>query len=340
MKKRIGLLVLAALMVMVYSSSDVWAQKVIQWKCQAAYPLVSEAGKHSIKWAKAIERLTNGRLKVDVLPPGALCSVPDIYNYLEKGVIDASVTYGGFYTGLIPESDLQIGLPGSYMNWQEMWDGMYNKGLWKVIQDGYDKHDLLQWPVGGEIYYNFMTKFPVTKLEDFRGKKVRALGIWGKYAQALGASVVVVPGAEMYMALQLGTIDGAIYGFTGLQDIKLAEVVKYCVFPTAATVNIALVVSKKSLKKLPPDLKAIVEETGRYIAGDTGQDQLYNSYVSYIISEKKGQVTPAVLPESELVKVRKLIKPLYDELAAKSPNMAKGIDIIKQHLKELNRPID
>jgi len=94
------------------------------------------------------------------------------------------------------------------------------------------------------------------------------------------------------------------------------------------------------LKKLPPDLKAIVEETGRYIAGDTGQDQLYNSYVSYIISEKKGQVTPAVLPESELVKVRKLIKPLYDELAAKSPNMAKGIDIIKQHLKELNRPID
>ena len=75
------------------------------------------------------------------------------------------------------------------------------------------------------------------------GRQIRALGVYGKYVQKLGASAVVVPGAEMYMAMKLGTIDGAIYGATGLQDVKLHEVVKYYTLPTAAQIALSLLVN-------------------------------------------------------------------------------------------------
>jgi len=277
---------------------------------------------------------------MEVYPPGALCSVQDIYSYLEQGVFDASVTYGGFYTGLIPETDLMIGLPMSQRTTSEVWDAMYRRGLWEVIQEGFDKHDLLQYPIPADAFYHFITTFPVNSLDDFKGKKIRALGVYGKYAQALGASVTVVPGAEMYMAMKLGTIDGAIYGASGIQDIKLYEVADYYTFPTSACVCISLVISKKSLKKLPDDIRKIVEMSSRFIMWDSGQNQTMDSILGFYKAERDGTLKAATFTEEQLVDIRKKVKPIWDELAAKSPNMKKGIEIIKQQMRDLNRPID
>jgi TRAP-type C4-dicarboxylate transport system substrate-binding protein len=342
MKKSVGIIVLMVsffLAIGTFSTSTA-AQKVYKWRVQAAYPLTSAAGSHSQRWADAIEDMSNGRIKMEVFSPGALCSVKDIYAYVSKGVIDASVTYGGFYTGLIPETDLMIGLPLSHQEWSEVWDVMYRRGLWRVIQNGFDKQDLLQFPIPADRYYNFMTTFPVNSIDDFKGKKIRALGVYGKYAQALGASATVVPGAEMYMALKLGTIDGAIYGTSGIQDVKLHEVVDYYVFPTCAQICISLVISKKSLNKLPEDLKNLVIKASPLITADTGQHHLMDSVVGFYKAESEGKIKRAIFSETDLAKMRKLVKPIWEEMAAKSPNMKKGVEIIKQQMRDLNRPMD
>ena len=46
------------------------------------------------------------------------------------------------------------------------------------------------------------------------------------------------------------------------------------------------------------------------------------------------------LPEEEMAKMRALVKPIWDELAAKSPRMAKGVEIIKAQMRDLGRPMD
>jgi TRAP-type C4-dicarboxylate transport system substrate-binding protein len=166
------------------------------------------------------------------------------------------------------------------------------------------------------------------------------LGVYGKYVQKLGASAVVVPGAEMYMAMKLGTIDGAIYGATGLQDVKLHEVVKYYTLPTAAQIALSLLINKDSMAKLPPDLRVLVEEGTRYILTDTGMRYITQCKDSLSKSVNSGSVQISTLPEEEMAKMRALVIPIWDELAQKSPRMKKGVDILKQQMRDLGRPMD
>lgn len=340
MMKKFLVLFLAFGLVLGLSLNVMAADKVIKWKMQASYPIGTSVMMHGVEWAKAIKKLTNGRLQVDILPPGAMCGVKDIVTYLEKGVFDCAITYGGFYTGLIPETDLEIGLPQGHRTWDEVWDAMYNRGLGDIIQEAYGEHNIKWYPCAADCYYHFNTNFPVAKLDDLKGKKIRALGVFGKYVQKLGCSVVVIPGAEMYMAMKLGTIDGAIYGASGLQDVKLYEVVDYYTLPTTAQIALSLVINKDSLKKLPEDLRVLVEVGTRYILEDTSNRYITECKDSLNKSVNMGAVKICWLPEEEVAKMRALVKPLWDELAAKSPRMKKGVDILKKQMRDVGRPMD
>jgi TRAP-type C4-dicarboxylate transport system substrate-binding protein len=320
---------------------DVQAQqKTIRWKMQASYPVGTAVMMHGVEWAKIMDKLTDGRLKIDILPPGAMCGVNDIINYLQRGVFECAITYGGFYTGLIPESDLEIGLPQSWQSYDELWDAMTNRGLGNLIREAYAEKNIQYYWTAADCFYHFNTNFPVTKLADLKGKKIRALGVYGKYVQALGCSVAVVPGAEMYMAMKLGTIDGAIYGATGLMDVKLHEVVKYYTHPTASQIALSLSINKDALKKLPDDIRVIVEEGSRYVLDDTAMKYITMCKASMAEAERLGSTKRSNLPEEELVKMRKLVAPIWDELAAKTPRMKKGVDILKKQMRDLGRPLD
>jgi TRAP-type C4-dicarboxylate transport system substrate-binding protein len=315
-------------------------KKVITWKMQASYPLGTSVMMHGIQWAQYIEKLTDGRLKIEILPPGAMCAVQDIVTYLEKGVFDCAVSYGGFYTGLIPETDLEIGLPMGHQSWDEYWDAYWNRGLGDIIREAYAEHNIIHYPAAADCYYNFNTNFPVNSLSDLKGKKIRALGVYGKYVQALGGSAVVIPGGELYMAMKLGTIDGAIYGASGLQDVKFHEVVEYYTFPTAAQIALSMLINKNSMEKLPDDLRPLVEYGTRFILEDTSNRYITEVKESMNKSVNMGSVTKCYLPEEELAKMRKLVAPIWDELAAKTPRMKNGVDILKKQMEDVGRPIN
>ena len=315
-------------------------KKVIKWKMQMTHPFGNAGSNAAVAWAEAMEEMTNGRLKIEVFPPGAMCPTNQILQFIEKGAFDCALTYGGFYTGFIPETDLEIGLPLGHRTWDEVWDAMWNRGLGPLIQEAYAEHGLLWYPTAADCFYHFNTNFPVNTLEDLKGKKIRAVGVYGKYVQSLGCAVTGVPPAEMYMAMKLGTIDGAIYGATGLQDIKLYEVVKYYTHPTAAQIALSLVISQKSIDKLPADIRNVVRLASRYVISDLGNGYITHCKDSMNKSVAMGATEICLLPDAELAKMQKLVKPLWDELAAKSPRMKKGVDILKQQMRDLNRPMD
>ncbi len=341
MKTKIAVIFLAVILSVSFMATQASAQKqVIKWRLQSAYPLGTEVTKVGYEWAKAMEEMTGGRLKVEIYAPGAICAVKDILDYLKRGVFECSVSYGGFYTGLIPETDLEIGLPCAYQTVDEAWDAVYKRGLGNIIQEAYDEHGCLWYPWTTDTYYHFMTNFPVRKLEDLRGKKIRALGIYGKYVERLGGAPVVVPSAELYMSMKLGTIDGMIYGATGLKDIKLNEVVKYLTYPTAAQICGNFLIGKSSLKKLPADLQPIVEYGTKYALYDSWLRMVTLCKEALVWAEKQGTTQHNELSHEELMKMRKLVAPLWDELAAKSPRMKKGIEILKQQMRDLGRPMD
>ena len=315
-------------------------EKPIVWKMQASYPVQTTVMMHGREWKKYIEEITAGRLTVEILPPGAMCSVADIVTYLERGVFDCAVSYGGFYTGLIPETDLEIGLPMGHQTWDEYWDAYFNRGLGEVIKEAYDEHNIMHYPAAAGCYYHFNTNFPVTTLADLKGKKIRALGIYGKYVEALGASAVTIPGGELYMAMKLGTIDGAIYDASGLMDVKFHEVVKYYTFPTAAQIALSFLINKDSFNKLPDEMKPLVDLGTRFILMDSSMRYIKETKESLHQAENMGSVQKTWLTEEAQAEARKLVRPLWDEVGRKSPRMQKGVDILLEQMKFVGRPME
>jgi len=313
------------------------AEKVITWKFQTAYPMTSGVTMHAVEWGKAMEKLTNGRLKVEVYPAGTFCSAAQMLTFLKRGTFDAAISYGGLYVGTIPEANLEACMTMAHRSHFEVWDFLYARGFIDVIQDSYAKHGVHYWPAPCESHYGIMTNYPIKSIKDVKGKKFRATGLMGKFLEKLGASVCVIPGSELYMAMKLGTIDGAIYGGGIFMSENLNEVVKCWVeYPYLGQTNGAFLVSQKSLDKLPADLKAIVENSTPYVLLESG-NKFYKAALESVSQFEEKGVEVVRFPESEVKQMTAVAQGFWDELSQVNEACAKGVELLKQQMRDYGR---
>ncbi len=327
--------------------------QVIKWRAQDAYPPfpadpaytkrfpggrigVAEFAYDIADW---ITKRTNGRLQIEFAPPGSIVPVADMLSAVEKGLIDMTgLYYAGFHTGVIPEADVEIGLPYAWETPYEEYDALYNWGLAAEFQKIYAERNA--WPLNfanGDIYH-FATTFPIDTPDAVKGKKIRATGIYGEYVKALGGAPTVVAAAELYQAIKLGTLDGAIYGIGGLDQLKLKEVIKYYVVdPNPNTIGDTILFNLKSLNALPEDIRKIIQEELKYV--------VQNHQAMYYISErwvgqraeKDGYIKQITWSAADKAKIYALSIGLWDTVAAKSARCKALVDIVKAQARDLGK---
>ena len=317
--------------------------KVYTWRLQNNYALDSAEGRMAENVKYAIEKATNGRVQVELYEPGALCSAADIVTYLSQDAFDCAVIFGSTYSGVIPEADLGCGIPFAWETVGEVYDAMEVYGLKDVIQEAYGEYGIKYYWNVHEPNYNTLTNFEVNSVADYAGKKIRALGVWGDYYAAIGASPVNIPGTEVYQALQLGTIDGAHYGWSALSDANnIREVTKYAIHPSLCYCQMATLVSENSLNALPEDLRNAVdialEEANM---GSVSLAHIAETEQSVRAAVNGGYIEIVDLPEEVVAELREIaVTQVWEALAAKSDRMAKGIEIIKQQSRDYGRQVD
>jgi TRAP-type C4-dicarboxylate transport system substrate-binding protein len=312
------------------------SNNVIQWKMQVAYPLHADSAQPVITWAKEMEKLTKGRLVITPIPPGAVCPTSEIVNFVERGAIDCAMSYGAYYTGAVPEANLTTNVPMGPKTIGEVWDAWNNRGLLKIFREAYSERNIYYCYFTTEPYYGYLTKEPIRTLEDFKGKKIRAGGSFGLFTQLLGASAVNIPGAELYMALKLGTIDGVLYTSTGMKDSKLNEAVKYRLFPSLNIVVADLFISQKSINKLPEDIRHILLSTTddillRGAMKIQFQNQMAQKWLDNHDTERI-QLSP-----KDVKKATEMAQQVWDGIANKNERCRKGVEILREQLRDLGR---
>lgn len=311
------------------------------WRLQTIYNLDTMQGVIATQIAEELEKVTNGRLKVEIYPPGGLCQTSDMVTLLSDGAFEMGVSFGNTYSGMIPEGDLEAGLPFAWESADEVYDAFENRGLGDLIREAYDEYGINWYWIAHEPNYNTLTNFKVDSLDDYKGKKIRALGVWASYYQKLGASPTNVSGPEVYQALQLGTIDGAHYGWSSLKDNNLSEVVDYAIEPSAAFISMAILVNQDALAALPEDLRVVVDETCRMASmGFISNTHVVSTKAAVEEAFESGEVTPITLSDSDVETCRKYAVEVWDELAKKSDRMKKGVEILKQQSRDYGRKVD
>jgi len=177
-----------------------------------------------------------------------------------------------------------------------------------------------------------MTKFPVHKLEDLKGKKIRAVGMEAQIVKALGASAVAIAGAEQYMALQRGTVDGTDYPWYTIEKYKFYEVLDYITAPALHTPGvIEIVVNQKTFQALAPDQQAAVKKAAMAAMERSFKMTPQFDQEAVDAAAKRG-VKIITLSKEELARFRQAVKPLWDEEAKKSPYSAKLVTILRENL--------
>ncbi len=325
------------------SAAPVPSGETVTWRLQSNYALDSLEGDMAKNLKESLEKATSGRLQVELYEPGAMCQASDIVTYLSQGAFDCAVIFGSTYSGVLPEADLGTGIPFAWESSSEIYDAMENYGLLDVIQEAYGELGIKYYWNAHEPNYNTLCNFEVNSVADYAGKKIRALGVWGDYYAAIGASPVNIPGTEVYQALQLGTIDGAHYGWSALSDSNnIREVAKYAIQPSLCYCQMATIVSQTSLDKLPADLRETVDETIRLAnIGVIGQDHVAGTEKSVRDAVQGGYVELVELDDAVVEELREIaITQVWEQLAAKSERMARGIEIIKQQNRDYGRNVD
>jgi TRAP-type mannitol/chloroaromatic compound transport system substrate-binding protein len=315
----------------------------ITWVVGTPWPAGTELMFAAELWSEMVTKASGGRLVLDAYPGGAVVGALETFDAAHAGTIDVSQSWSGYWIGKSPAGPLFGAMPmgftqPEYVAWLEWGGGLE---LWWELW-GYPKYDF------GYIGYCFVippedfmwSRVPVTKLEDFSGLKIRTVGFWGEIlSRYLGASVVTLAGAEVYPAMERGTIDAGEYSLPCI-DIVLGfhEIMRYVIVPgihQPSSVGEVLI-NKDSWDALPDDLKHIVD----YCAKAACHLQMAHSKVEDAKALKFFEELPddqlqVIVASPEMMdQIREYANMIYDEEAAKDPLFAKVL-ASQREFKEL-----
>jgi TRAP-type C4-dicarboxylate transport system substrate-binding protein len=321
-----------------YSTFAQTTQTPIIWKVSSAFSPGSILYKDFLpRLSEEMTKRSNRRFQIKAYPPGALLGTMEIYTAVQKGVVEGGMSAGLYHGRIIPESVIETGLPQSFANYSDASDYYYkyrNGRALNLIREAYRENGTYYLGVYPLASYVLMTKFPVNKLEDLKGKKMRTFGPYSLIFEALHAAPVSISGDEQYTALQRRTVDGTIYPFYALEMYKLKEVIDYVILPPiAGSIMINLFFNIDAYEKLPADIKDMLNQVSRelvpWLCTETQkQDEIY-------IAEAKAKgIRFITLPAEEVHKLREISVKTWDVYAKKSPRCEELVSILKDYLKE------
>ena len=184
-------------------------------------------------YAQLIETMTNGEIKVQVFAPGMLGKDLKVTDIVKSGVAQVGHNWMGYDWGVDKATVIFAGMSGGLQPEESlMW--LFQAGgadLW--FEYRMDQFGVASIPCGifpTELFLHSNKR--VETLEDFQGLKMRTAGAWAEIAGRLGASTVILPGAEVYPALERGVIDATEWSSPSVNlDVGLHKIAKYVITP-------------------------------------------------------------------------------------------------------------
>jgi tripartite ATP-independent transporter DctP family solute receptor len=214
-------------------------------------------------FAKRVEEIGKGKVKIEVYPAGQLFAAKDYVKAVPSGAVDMAQCLMGQWTGLVP-SFMITDIPLFYNDWEHIWRALDSPEVGGAMRGDTDKagFKLLFWTQ--DTSAGFVSKVPMRTLEDWKGKTIRSYTELASHTiKALGGAPAFMGGGEVYMALQRGTVGAAISTLSSFNDRKYYEVVKYLTVPSMPGPIYGGVINLKKWESLPADVKDIINAAGK-----------------------------------------------------------------------------
>lgn len=317
------------------------AQTVINWRFQSTWPAKFLYQEFAVDWTKKVAEMSGGKLKIDMLPAGAVVPALQIIDAASKGVLDGGHGLPGFWFGKNTAFGLfgagpDFGMDGNQMlGWIEYGGG---KELYSEIQAAaqLDLVSLLFAPVPCEPMGWF--KKEIKGPGDLKGLKFRTAGLAVDMFKELGMSAVQMAPPDIVPALDRGLLDGAEFASaTDDRIMGFPDVAKFYLQQSYHMANnfCEVMINRKKYEALPEELKIVLKLASQAASADMSWKAMHRMSQDYLELQKNQKVraykTPKPILDAQLkawnavIKKRGAENPLFAKVIASQMAWAKRV---------------
>jgi TRAP-type mannitol/chloroaromatic compound transport system substrate-binding protein len=306
-------------------------------RLQTAVPSASIYFELLKRFADRIDKMSAGKIKIEVLPDGAIVPAFEILDAVDKGIVEAGYAWTHYWSGKHPAAGIfsnpmagaGAGLDQlSHIAW--LIEGGGNKLYERFYSDILKVNvvPLMVQPMGPDPLGWF--KRPIKDVADFKTMKYRSPpGITGEIFKEMGISAVAVPGGEIVPSAQRGTIDAAEWiGPADDRNLGLHTVWKhYYLQGLHQSTDVGEVLFNKAFwAKLPADQQEMIRTAALASMAETYAFNVYRNAQAIVELREKHNVQIHDTPKEfygEFVKATNIV---LDRYAAKDPFFKEVLD--------------
>lgn len=303
----------------------------VTFRFQSTWPAKDIFHEYANDFAKKVNDMAGGRLKIEVLPSGSVVPAFQLLDAVNKGTLDGG---HGVLAYHYPKSNAlalwgsgpAFGMdPNMVLAWH------YYGGGKAILEEIYKS---LNIDVVSFIYGPMPTqplgwfKKPISKVEDLKGLKYRTVGLAVDIFTELGAAVNPLPGSEVVPALDRGLIDAAEFNnATSDRILGFADVVKNCMLQSfhQSGEQFEILFNKAKYDALPAELKSVIDYAVQASSADMSWKAIERNSQDYIELKKAGvkfYKTPDAILRAQLDVWDKVI----DKKSGENPAFKKVLD--------------
>src|SRR6266536_3007387 len=317
------------------------AQGPTTMRWQSTWPQKDIFHEYALDFAKKVNDMTGGELKIEVLPAGAVVPAFGLLDAVSKGTLDGGhgvlvYHYGKQNALALWGSGPAFGMDGNMLlSWhkygggKELLNKLYASIGANVVSSPYGPHPTQ--PLG-------WFKKPITKVDDFKGMKYRTVGISIDLFQGMGAAVNALPGAEIVPAMDRGLLDAAEFNnATSDRLLGFPDVSKVCMLQSfhQNAEQFEITFNKTKYDALPEKIKSIIAYSVDAANADMMWKAIDRYSTDYIELQTKDKVKFYKTPDSILQKQLEI----FDDVMAKRKDNALFVEIIESQKKFAERAV-
>src|SRR6202045_2017188 len=309
----------------VAAPSVVRAQGPINMRWQSTWPSKDIFHEYALDYAKKVNDMTGGDLKIEVLPAGAVVPAFQLLDAVSKGTLDGGHGVLVYHYGKQTALALWGSGPGYAMDANMLL-------AWHKYGGGKELLAKLYASIGANVVsypYGPMPtqplgwfKYPVTKADDLKGVKFRTVGISIDVFTGLGAAVNALPGGEIVSAMDRGLLDAAEFNnATSDRVLGFPDVSKICMLQSyhQNAEQFEIMFNKTKYDALPEKMKAIIANAVDAASADMSWKAIDRYSKDYIEMQTKDKVRFYKTPDSILKRQLEIFDQVIAKRAADNP---------------------
>ncbi|MBR0718732.1 TRAP transporter substrate-binding protein [Bradyrhizobium liaoningense] len=301
------------------------AQGVTSMRWQSTWPAKDIFHEYALDFAKKVNDMTGGDLKIEVLPAGAVVPAFGLLDAVSKGTLDGGHGVLAYHYGKQNALALWGSGPGYAMDANMLL-------AWHKYGGGKELLEKLYASIGANVVsfpYGPMPtqplgwyKKPMTKAEDFQGLKFRTVGISIDVFSGLGAAVNALPGGEIVSAMDRGLLDAAEFNNASSDRVLgFPDVSKVCMLQSyhQNAEQLEILFNKTKFDALPEKMRFIISNAVEAASQDMAWKAIDRYSKDYEELQTKDKVKFYKTPDSILQKQLDVFDAVAEKKASENP---------------------